>query len=127
MKPTSNKHCVQKWNTTCSSSKIKTRMTALLLLLNIFLVVQEWNKVGKRNKRHLDCKEKSKLSLSIKDIIYIEKSNEIYKKAIETNNSVYQNCRYSINIQKSVVLTHNSVNIQKKTNLKTWFIITIKI
>lgn len=127
MKPTSNKHCVQKWNTTCSSSKIKTRMTALLLLLNIFLVVQEWNKVGKRNKRHLDCKEKSKLSLSIKDIIYIEKSNEIYKKAIKTNNSVYQNCRYSINIQKSVVLTHNSVNIQKKTNLKTWFIITIKI
>lgn len=64
----------------CSSSKIKTRMTALLLLLNIFLVVQEWNKVGKINKRHLDCKERSKLSLSIKDmIIYIEKSNEIYK------------------------------------------------
>ena len=46
-------------------------------------------------------------------ITYIEKSKEIYKKAIGTNTEFSKATGYSINIQKLVLLIYKSMKNQK--------------
>lgn len=77
-KPTAD---TQWWKTKCFSSKSrnKSKMSALLLLLNIILEVLDSTVGRKRNKRCPIGKEEVILSLCMDDIVYIENPREATK------------------------------------------------
>ena len=70
------------------------------------------NQARKRNKRHSDCKQRSKIVPADDMILYIHNSEASIKQTVRTNTTKLIVSGYKIDIQKSIVFlyTHNELS-----------------